>query len=189
MSNLIKFDFEGKAVRTVMAGDDPQWIAKDVCEVLGLVHVGSAMRHLEDDERGVHIEHTPGGPQEMATITESGLYALIFRSRKPVARRFRKWVTSEVLPTIRKTGGYGAPAQVPSCRPSVKKTSSHDYCGIQLQVAGQFQVEDSKSEHGMRGTSFSHAVTSPSQRAVTDFEQSWPTANSSFRHSSALRTK
>lgn len=85
----------------------PTWVAKDVCEVLELAHVGSALRHLDEDEKGVHIEHTLGGPQEMATVTESGLYALIFRSRKSQAKAFRKWVTSEVLPEIRRRGSFG----------------------------------------------------------------------------------
>lgn len=106
MSEIIKFDFEGKNVRTVDNDGVIQWVTKDVCDVLELARVDSAMRALEDDEKGTHIVSTPGGPQEMSTVSESGLYALIFKSRKPVARRFRKWVTGEVLPMIRERGYY-----------------------------------------------------------------------------------
>ena len=65
--------------------------------------------HLDDDEKGVHSMDTLGGTQRINTVSESGMYALVMRSRKPEARAFRKWVTSEVLPAIRKTGGYIAP--------------------------------------------------------------------------------
>jgi prophage antirepressor-like protein len=85
----------------------PSWIAKDVCEVLGLSDTAVALRGLDEDEKGKCIVPTPGGPQEMLVISESGLYALIFRSRKQKAKAFRKWVTSEVLPEIRRHGAYG----------------------------------------------------------------------------------
>lgn len=68
---------------------------------------------LDDDEKGAHIVRTPGGEQEVTIINESGLYSLILRSRKPSAKRFKKWVTSEVLPSIRKTGRYVAPGYRP----------------------------------------------------------------------------
>jgi len=103
---IIKFEFEGKPVRTVDVDGETQWVAKDVCEVLELSDTSMALRRLDEDEKGTSIVGTPGGQQEMLTVNESGLYALIFRSRKPVARRFRKWVTSEVLPQIRERGYY-----------------------------------------------------------------------------------
>lgn len=99
------------AVRVVGSADAPWFVAKDVCAVLDLERTDSALRGLEDDEKGAHIVSTLGGPQELSTVNESGLYALIFRSRKEQARVFRRWVTSEVLPQIRKTGAY-APARV-----------------------------------------------------------------------------
>lgn len=79
-------------------------MARDVCEILELGNPRSSVALLEDDEKGVHIVDTPGGKQDMSIISEFGLYALIFKSRKLEAKRFSKWVTSEVLHAIRATG-------------------------------------------------------------------------------------
>ncbi len=86
---------------------NPWWVAKNVCEALGIDNSRQALSRLADDEKGTSIIRTPGGNQKMAVVNESGLYSLITTSRKPEAKAFRKWVTSEVLPTIRKTGAYG----------------------------------------------------------------------------------
>lgn len=75
---------------------EPWFVAKDVCGVLGLSNITEALRGLDEDERGSVIMNTPGGPQEMTVISESGLYSLVLRSRKPEAKAFRKWVTSDV---------------------------------------------------------------------------------------------
>jgi len=82
----------------------PWFIAADVCRSLGLNR--TAVRRLDDDEKGVRTMHTNGGPQSVGVINESGLYALIFSSRKESAKRFKKWVTDIVLPSIRNHGGY-----------------------------------------------------------------------------------
>lgn len=109
MSDLVKFDFEGHAVRV----REEMFVAKDVCAALGLGNVTEAVRGLDDDEKTTlrNAEGRPGhGPQEMVWLTEAGVYQLAFRSRKAAARRFRRWLAHEVIPTIRKTGGYGQPA-------------------------------------------------------------------------------
>ena len=80
--------------------------AKDVCAALELKEVSKHVEKLDDDEKGTKVFRTLEGPQKMMVINESGLYTLILRSNKPKARAFRKWVTSEVLPTIRRTGRY-----------------------------------------------------------------------------------
>ena len=101
------FSFESNNVRVVMKGSEPWFVAKDVCGVLGYENSRKALaNHIDEDEKGVTRCDTPGGAQEMSIISESGLYALIMRSHKPEARRFRKWVTAEVLPSIRKHGIY-----------------------------------------------------------------------------------
>jgi anti-repressor protein len=82
-------------------------VAKDVCVVLGRSDVSMAISRLDECEKGASIVCTLGGKQKMAVINESGLYSLIMTSRKPEAKAFKKWVTSEVLPSIRKTGSYG----------------------------------------------------------------------------------
>ena len=81
-------------------------MAQDVCAALGITNNRDALSHLDDDEKGVVIADTLGGKQRMTTVSESGLYLLILRSRKPEAKVFRRWVTQEVLPSIARTGGY-----------------------------------------------------------------------------------
>lgn len=93
-------------VRAVVKDGEPWFVAKDVCDALSIADSKSSLRFLEDDEKGVHSMHTLGGIQQVSIINESGLYSLILRSRKPEAKKFKKWVTAEVLPSIRKTGGY-----------------------------------------------------------------------------------
>lgn len=101
---LVVFNFGAAEVRTVIKDGLPWWVAGDVCVILGID--ATQTRRLDEDEKGLHSIQTLGGSQEMTVINESGLYSLILRSRKKGARDFKKWVTSEVLPTIRKTGSY-----------------------------------------------------------------------------------
>ena len=104
------FSFEKNSVRVVMKGEEPWFVAKDVCNILGYENSRKALAdHIDEDEKGVTKCDTPGGTQVMSIINESGLYALIMRSNKPEAKCFRKWVTSEVIPSIRKHGTYMTP--------------------------------------------------------------------------------
>ena len=100
---------EGTSIRMQMIKDEPWFAAKDVCELLGLDNSRQAVSRLDDDEKGVINSDTLGGKQELTFVNESGMYALIFQSRKPQARAFRKWVTGEVLPSLRKYGYYVDP--------------------------------------------------------------------------------
>lgn len=100
-------DDDSEEFRVIDRGGEPWFVLADVCRKLEITHSASAARILDDDEKGMLTMHTPGGKQKVAVCNESGLYSLILRSRKDKARAFRKWVTSEVLPSIRKTGGYG----------------------------------------------------------------------------------
>lgn len=114
MSNLINFNFENSPIRVVEKQGEPWFVANDVCDVLGLTNPRQALTALDDDEKGVILTDTLGGEQKINIINESGLYILILRSRKAtqqgtVQHKFRKWVTSEVLPSIRKTGSYALP--------------------------------------------------------------------------------
>ena len=93
-------------VRVVMRDGEPWFVAKDACDCLELTNVSKACQTLDEDEKGITKSYTLGGSQDMMLISESGLYTLIMRSNKPEAKVFRKWVTSEVLPSIRKTGSY-----------------------------------------------------------------------------------
>ena len=106
-TNTLEFMFEGNEVRVLQdEKGEPWFIAQDVCSVLTISNSRDATSRLDDDEKGVGNVYTPGGTQELVTINESGLYCLTMTSRKPEAKRFKKWVTSEVLPAIRKTGSY-----------------------------------------------------------------------------------
>ena len=106
MNDLQIFNYNGNEVRTIQKDGEPWWVLKDVCEVLGLSSPHKVFDRLDEDEKGRNQIPTPGGEQEMTVVNESGLYNVILRSDKPEAKPFRKWVTSEVLPSIRKNGGY-----------------------------------------------------------------------------------
>ena len=105
-NSLQTWDYCGCKVRTLEKGGEPWWVLADVCKVLEVSNSRNVSARLEEDEKGVHQMYTPGGMQNVTVINESGLYAVILRSDKPQAKPFRKWVTSEVLPSIRKHGAY-----------------------------------------------------------------------------------
>jgi len=107
MSKFQIFNFNGAEVRTVEKDGHPWFVLKDVCEVLDLAH-RTVKQRLSEDVCSTYPLLTAGGIQNMTVVNEDGLYDVILESRKPEARAFRKWVTGEVLPTIRKTGGYVA---------------------------------------------------------------------------------
>lgn len=104
--NIIPFNFESKEIRVVEINNEPWFVATDVASVLEYRDAHDMTRILDDDEKGTQIMRTLGGEQSVSVINESGLYSAILRSRKPEAKAFKKWVTSEVLPSIRKNGGY-----------------------------------------------------------------------------------
>lgn len=98
------------SVRTLTIDEKPYFVGKDVAEILGYVETAKAIReHVDEDDKGVSVLDTPGGKQKMTIINESGLYSLILSSKLPNAKKFKHWVTSEVLPSIRKTGSYNSP--------------------------------------------------------------------------------
>jgi prophage antirepressor-like protein len=106
MPNLIVFEFGGKKVRTAGTPDLPLFCAADVCLVLGIANASDACSRLDQDEQELVSVKTGSGAKHAIYVTESGLFALVLTSRKPEAKPFRKWVTSEVLPEIRRTGLY-----------------------------------------------------------------------------------
>jgi Prophage antirepressor len=108
-TELIPFDFEGRPVRVVTdAQGEPWFVAADVCAALHLPETHKAVARLDDDEKARNSIPTPGGEQQMTVVNEPGLYSLVLGSRKVEAKRFKRWVTHEVLPAIRKTGRYTA---------------------------------------------------------------------------------
>ncbi|BBD70755.1 prophage antirepressor [Nostoc commune NIES-4072] len=113
MSDLSIFVFESQEIRFVGTPEKPEWVAADVCAILEIKNPSDALGSFDEDERGLANVYTPGDDnpqgQEMLTVTEAGLYRLIFKSRKPVAKRFQRWVFHEVLPSLRRTGKYEMP--------------------------------------------------------------------------------
>lgn len=108
--NIIPFRYDQHDVRVIKNEEgEPWWVAKDICEILGVTTI--QIRRLDEDEKGLRFMQTLGGPQELCIINESGLYTLILRSNKPQAKPFRKWVTSEVLPSLRRSGSYAMPKE------------------------------------------------------------------------------
>lgn len=103
---LIAFPYQNHQVHATTIDDGLWFVAKDVCDILDIGNVSQAVARIEDDEKAIISNDTPSGSQEMLIINESGLYSLILSSRKPEARPFRRWITKEVLPSIRKTGSY-----------------------------------------------------------------------------------
>ena len=126
-TQLSTFNFESKSIRTLAINNEPWFVAKDLCNAINISNYRDAIERLDDDEKGVALTDTLGGQQEMNIVSESGMYTLILRCRDAVKKgstphRFRKWVTSEVLPTIRKTGKYES------------KTTADDRTGLRNAV-------------------------------------------------------
>lgn len=113
MNGLQIFTYAGMTVRTVEREDGLWWVLRDVCNVLKINNTADVAARLDDDEKGIAVIDTPGGKQEMLIINEPGLYNAIFRSAKPEAKDFKRWVTHEVLPTLRRTGSYSMQTSQP----------------------------------------------------------------------------
>lgn len=131
MSDVIPFAFGDQLLRVIRRNGEPWFVAADVCRALGIKNHRDAIERLDDDEKGVGTSDTLGGEQQLAIVSESGMYAIVLRSQAAltpgtVAHRFRKWVTAEVLPSIRRTGAYAAPGL--ASRPSRAATDPvHDF--------------------------------------------------------------
>ena len=131
-NKLATFTFEQHSIRTIVIKEEPWFIAKDVCDAIGLTNSRMSLLALDEDEKGVSLIYTPSGQQEMNIVSESGMYTLILRCREAVKKgsvphRFRKWVTAEVLPAIRKTGKYEHQKIEP------EKTHSFDFTEYELE--------------------------------------------------------
>ena len=112
MNAIQNFAFEDQLVRSIDLDGEPWFVGKDVCAALGIRDYLQALESLDQDERGGCTIPTPGGDQQMIVVSEPGVYRLVFRSRKPEAERFKRWLAHDVLPAIRRTGRYGPAAPV-----------------------------------------------------------------------------
>lgn len=126
MNQLQTFNFEESTIRTLTIEGEPYFVGKDVAEILGYSNPRDAIKkHIDDEDKGVAKCDTLGGSQNQTIINESGLYSLILSSKLPTAKRFKRWVTSEVLPSIRKHGMYAT-------APTIDKIIDDPDYGIQL---------------------------------------------------------
>lgn len=134
MNQLQTFNFSNQSVRVVLKNGEPWWCAKDVCDIIGLNNGRQAIVKLDEDEKdAVILNDAIGREQSFTVINESGLYNLILRSNKPEAKTFRKWVTSEVLPQIRRTGSYG-----------IQQLSRMEILQLALKAEQELQVANAK---------------------------------------------
>jgi anti-repressor protein len=109
-TDITPFAYGDHQVRVVTRDGEPWFVARDVCDVLAITNAGNVLAALDEDERSsIHIADGTSGNPNKALVSEAGLYSLILRSRKPEAKAFKRWVTHEVLPSIRKRGGYLTP--------------------------------------------------------------------------------
>lgn len=139
MNKLQVFNFNENQIRTLLINNEPYFIGKDVANILGYSNTRKAINdHVDEEDKGVTKCDTLGGKQDLIVINESGLYSLILSSKLATAKKFKRWVTSEVLPAIRKTGQY----QVPSDPMSA----------LRLMFEAQTQTNEAVAKHDLRIT-------------------------------------
>lgn len=169
MKALSRFVYEDREVRVVEKNGEPWFVAADVCSCLDIdtsVAVNGQLRKnrngeivrsggLDEDEKDTHIVSTPGGDQELLVVSEPGLYALIFKSRVPEAKAFKRWVTHEVLPSIRKTGSY-------SLRPATKPATETE--ALLMAIQNLQQTVQILHDHGKKIQRIEDNVTTISHR-------------------------
>ena len=155
MNELSVFNFDEYAIRTVIGADGEPWfVAADLLDALTLDR--KALERLDDDEKGVNSIHTLGGDQQMTVINESGLYSLILTSRKPEAKRFKKWITSEVLPSIRKTGSYSKPQttlEILQLALQAEQARLHSEAMLQIALATKAEIGSRREATAMNTAS------------------------------------
>lgn len=149
MTDLNIFTYANQQVRTVTVDGEPWWVAADIASVLDLGNVHSSLSLLDDDERALHSMES----RQFAVVSESGLYSMILRSRKPEAKEFKRWVTHQVLPSIRKTGSYVAPSdslgQIRALHSAVGTLLEQNEIVTARAVAAEEEVDAFKGADGL----------------------------------------
>lgn len=174
MNNLQIFNNpEFGDIRTVKIDGEPWFVGKDIAEALGYTKARNVLAsHVDiEDKKGASIQGALGGPQKMTIINESGLYSLILSSKLPNARKFKRWVTSEVLPAIRKTGHYERPGYTPKATSvgevvnliKITKETMKEQCATPSEVA-----EAVKSICDQFGVSLPDSFVKPKETTMTD---------------------
>ena len=152
LSSLLPFHYEGAQIRVLTDSKGAPWfIAADLCSCLGIRNPSDALSRLDDDEKGLGSTETLKGQQSLATVNESGLYALVLSSRKPEAKRFKRWITHEVLPAIRLTGSYAVP-NLASSQPALPANKQDSVNALLLIGQAIAQVPGVKAGIAMAAT-------------------------------------
>lgn len=168
LNELQIFSYQSHEVRTVEMNCEPWFVLKDVCDVLGLSTPARVAERLDSDEVSqAHLIDSVGRSQEMTIISESGLYNVILRSDKPEAKPFRKWVTSEVLPQIRKTGAYMAPAD-PNLPPELAM--------VEGLLNSMKQMYSTQQRHDKAIEQLAESMDTMKEVMTTDVNGDWRTA-------------
>jgi anti-repressor protein len=136
MNQLQKFMYVHQEVRSAVVNGEPWFVAKDVCDVLEISNSRDALNRLDEDEKDVVSTDTLGGKQNVSIVNESGLYSLILGSRKPEAKQFKRWITHEVIPSIRQHGAYMTPSTIE------KVLTDPDFI---IKMANQMKTEQEKN--------------------------------------------
>lgn len=133
--------FEEKVVRMVLLNGEAFWVGRDACEAVGISKYRDALAQLEPDERASMTVDTPGGVQTMTCVNEAGLWSLMFISRSPKVKAFKRWITHEVLPAIRETGSYSVRPRVPKTLPEALRAYADEVEAKQLALARVAELE------------------------------------------------
>lgn len=142
MNELTNFNFESHEVRMVLIDGEPWFVAADVCLILDIDTTQT--RRLDEDEKGLRSIQTPGGTQDMLCVNESGLYSLVLGSRKPEAKTFKRWITHEVVPSIRKTGAYSVEPSIDISR--LDPQTRVLYMAVQEVAKTQIELKETRKE-------------------------------------------
>lgn len=137
MNQLQKFMYINQEVRSTVVNGEPWFVAKDVCDVLSIQNTAQALDSLDEDEKLTYVLHISGQNREAWCVNEPGLYSLIMRSRKPEAKQFKRWITHEVIPSIRKHGAYMTPQTIEQA------ITSPDFL---IQLANKIKDEQEKNK-------------------------------------------
>lgn len=150
MKNIILNKFQESEIRSITINGEIWFVAKDVCKVLEIKNSSDAISDFDADQKGVAAIDTLGGPQMLGVINKSGAYTLALKSRKPEAKKFQRWITDEVVPSIEKTGSYGVKAIDFS---KVDMSASSDVALMLIQAGSRIMELNEKAEAITPGSS------------------------------------
>ena len=171
-ADLVPFTYEDAQLRTLTIDDEPWFVAGDAARILGYRDAHNLARRLDDDEKGTHSLSTPGGIQQVAIISESGLYSAILGSQVEKAKEIKRWVTGTVLPEIRKTGGYGIAAlDLSDPIAAIEAANARSQAAVEIaksERAARVEAEARAKELEAPASAWSHMADSTGDYDVAD---------------------